>query len=224
MYEYEWDFSLVWEYRWVFLQAGRITLTLMVETIALAVPLGFFLAIFRRSRFKVLRLVGRIMVEVSRSIPPLVWVVWFYYCLPILVNVKMSAMATVVIALGLYTGVFFAEIIRAGLQSVDIGQIEAGKSIGMNGIQILKRIAGPIAFMHIFPPFIGQCVLVLKFTTLASMVAVGELLYEAQRISIHTFRPMEILTAVALCYVIIILPVTILSTKWDDKLRRKYFD
>ena len=220
---YEWDFGLIWQYRWVFLQAAKTTMTIMIETIALALPVGFLLAMFRMSRFKVIRGMGRIWVEIARSIPPLVWLVWFYYCLPILIGLTMSATLTVVIALALYSGVYFAEIIRAGLQSVDRGQIEAGKAVGMTGLQILKRIAGPIAFMRIFPPFIGQCVLVLKFTTLASMVAVGELLYEAQRISIHTFRPMEILTVTAFCFAIIILPITVISTNWDDRLRRKYF-
>jgi polar amino acid transport system permease protein len=130
---------------------------------------------------------------------------------------------TVVIALSLYTSVFFAEIFRAGLQSVDRGQIEAAQAIGMGRYDILRRIAGPVAFIRILPPFVSQCVLTIKSTALAGYVAVGELLYQGQRISIHTFRPLEVLTAVALIFAAIILPLTLLAGRLDSRIQKKYF-
>jgi polar amino acid transport system permease protein len=221
---YDWNFSLIWEYRAFFGKAMLMTFKLMALTILFAIPFGLLVAVLRMRTRWLPRALGTAIVDVTRAIPPLVWVVWGYYCLPILSGVTLSGMTTVVAALALYTGVFFAEIFRAGLQAVDRGQIEAAYAGGMTSLQVLRRITGPIAFLRVLPPFTSQCVLVIKNTSLASFVAIPELLYEAQRLAVFSFRPMEFLTFVAVCYAAIILPMTALANKLDDKVRLRYFD
>jgi polar amino acid transport system permease protein len=221
---YEWNFTLIWEYRYIFGKALLMTFKLMAMTISMAIPFGLLVALLRMRAHWIPRKLGGAVVDVTRAIPPLVWVVWGYYCLPILTGVTLSATTTVVITLGIYTGVFFAEIFRAGLQSVDRGQIEAAYAGGMTGLKVLTRITGPIAFLRVLPPFTSQCVLVIKNTSLASFVAIPELLYEGQRLSVFSFRPMEILTFVAVCYASVILPLTSLANRLDERVRLRYFE
>jgi len=220
---YDWDFSLIFQHSNVLLAALLVTFKLMFMVILLAIPLGFLLAVSRMGKLAPTRYFSAGVIEVTRAIPPLVWVVWFYYCLPILTGFSFSAITTVVFALSLYTGVFFAELFRAGLQSVDRGSIEAGYAGGMSNFQVLRRITGPIAFLRIVPPLISQCVLVMKQTSLAGFVAIPELLYEGQRLSIHTFRPMEVLTTIAMCYAATVIPLTLLATNIEQKIQLKYF-
>ena len=175
----------------------------------------------RRNWF--LRFVAGGTVEFLRSMPPLVLLVWLYYCMPVLIGLTLPAFETVVMALALYTGVFYAEIFRAGLQSVEKGQIEAAYSVGMTGAQVLRRVTGPIAFLRVFPPFVSQCVLTIKSTSLAYFVAYPELLYEGQRLSVATFRPMEFLTAIAAIYVALIMPLTLVAAQLEKRVRLKYF-
>ena len=220
---YDWDFSLLLRHSDVLLAALLVTFKLMLMVILLAIPFGFLLAIGRMGKTAPTRYLTAGVIEITRSIPPLVWVVWFYYCLPILTGISFSAFTTVVFALSLYTGVFFAELFRAGLQSVDRGAVEAGYAGGMSNLQVLRRITGPIAFLRIVPPTISQCVLTMKQTSLAGFVAIPELLYEGQRLSIHTFRPMEVLTTIALIYTATVIPLTLIATNIEQKIQRKYF-
>jgi polar amino acid transport system permease protein len=222
MINYDWDFSIVWQYRNLFVKALWTTIELIVLTIVLAITIGFVLALLRMRKNPVPRYAAILFIEFHRAVPPLVLLVWVYYCLPILIGVSPTAFQTGVIGLAAYTAAFYAEIFRAGLQSIEKGLIEAGHSVGMTNLQILRRITGPLAFQRIFPPFISQGALVIKNTVLASYIAVGELLYEGQRLSIHTFRPMEILTVVALLFVGMILPLTFLAHRIEARARQKF--
>lgn len=221
---YDWDFSVIVQYRGVLIQAFWMTVRLFTLTLLLAMLMGFVIALLRQSRFVAVRAVVILWIEVVRSIPPLVIVVWFYYCLPIVSGISFDSFTTCVISLSIYTSVFFAEIVRAGLQSIDRGQVEAALSVGMTSGQVLRRITGPLAFLRMVPPFTSQCVLTIKATVLASYVAVGEMLYEAQRLSVHTFRPMEFLTIVAIFFIVTILPLTMFSGYLERKYNNKYFN
>lgn len=222
MINYDWDFSVVWQYRQLFVQAIWTTIELIVLTVVLAITIGFVLALLRMQKNRLLSYPTMAFIEFHRAVPPLVLLVWVYYCLPILIGVSLTAFQTGVIGLAVYMAAFYAEIFRAGLQSIEKGLIEAGHSVGMTNIQILRRITGPLAFQRIFPPFISQGALVIKNTVLASYIAVGELLYEGQRLSIHTFRPMEILTVVALIFVGMILPLTLVANRVEARFRAKF--
>ncbi len=224
MNEYQWDFGVILQYRSVLLQAFAVTAQLFVVTFICSMIVGLVLALLRQSRWASLRAICLLWTEIVRSVPPLVIVVWFYYCLPIVSGISFEGFATVVIALTVYTSVFFAEIFRAGLQSIDRGQVEAALSVGLTPRQILTRITGPLAFLRMVPPFTSQCVLTIKATVLASYVAVGELLYEGQRLSIHTFRPLEFLTIIAVFFIVTILPLTLLAGHLEKKYNDKYFN
>ncbi|PLZ02415.1 amino acid ABC transporter permease [Burkholderia sp. WAC0059] len=220
---YHWDFSVIWEYRDVLLKGLRITLLIALLTILLGVAGGIVLALLRASRLRGLALAVGAVIELVRAVPPLVLLVWIYYCLPILTGLSFSAFHTAVLALAVYSAVFYAEIFRAGIQSIEKGYLEAAHSVGMSRWQILRRIVGPLAFQKIFPPLVSQCVLVVKNTSLVGYVAVADILYQGQQISVQAFRPMEVLTAVAVMFLVIIVPLTVAANLMESHYRRKYY-
>jgi polar amino acid transport system permease protein len=135
----------------------------------------------------------RAYVEVFRCTPVLVQLVWFYYALPVLTGIEMSAMAAA-LCLSLYGGAFYAEIIRGGMISTDIGQTEAGQAIGMTRGQVMRRVVLPQAFKRMVPPLVSQSIMQLKNTSLLSVLAVPDLLYQGQVIAHDTYRPLEVYT------------------------------
>jgi polar amino acid transport system permease protein len=220
---YHWDFAVIWQYRGVFLQAIAVTLSLAGLTVLIAMILGLLLALLRTSRLRVLRYPTAAFVELIRAIPPLVLIVWIYYCLPILLGLKLSAFQTAVFALALYSSAFFSEIFRAGMQSIEKGLVEAGSSVGMTRNQTLRRIILPLALQRMLPPLVSQCVLVVKNTSLAGYITVTEVLYQGEQISTQTFRPLEVLTTVAVIFLMLIVPLTAAANLCEGHFRRKYY-
>ena len=220
---YEWDFAVVLQYREVFLRAIGTTLTLAITIVICGMVLGLVLYLIRVNSWRPVYYLVTTVIEILRAVPPLVLLVWIYYCMPILTGLSLNGFQSGVLALSLYSAAFYSEIFRAGFQSIDKGQVEAAYSVGMTRSQILRRITGPLAFQRIFPPLVSQCVLVIKNTSLAGYIAVADILYQGQQISIRTFRPLEVLTVVALIFLAIILPLTFLANVLESKYRKKYF-
>lgn len=219
---YHWDFSVLWKYREVFFPALWATVYLSVSTIIVGILSGALLAWMNLSRRRTLRGASSALIEMVRSLPPLVLLVWCYYCIPIIFGVEVSGIATVIVSLGVYSGVFYAEVFRSGIQTVDAGLIEAGLAVGMTRWQIFRRILAPISFRNFFPPFISQCILAVKNTSLAGYIAVNDILYMGERVSSATFRPIEVLSVVALTFMIVIIPLTLFARYCEARLGRKY--
>lgn len=220
---YQWDFASILQYRDVLASGIGMTLRVLALSLTMGIVLGLALAPLRAARTRWLRWPAQGVIELVRTVPPLVLLVWAYYCLPILTPLKLSAYWTCVLALGTYGSVFFAEIFRSGLQSVDHGMVEAALTVGMTPFKALVRISAPIAFLRILPAFVGQCVMSIKNSVLGSYIAVGELLYQGQRLSTATFRPLEVLTFVALFFVVTILPLSLLAGYVERRIQKRYF-
>ncbi|HWL28960.1 MAG TPA: amino acid ABC transporter permease [Burkholderiaceae bacterium] len=220
---YAWDFSVVWQYRDAFWNGLKLTVELASLTILLGSILGICFALLRGSRSRWLGIPITGVIELVRAVPPLVLLVWAYYCVPILSGFTMSGFFTAILALALYSSAFYAEIFRAGIQSIEKGHIEAAYSVGMTKGQIFRRITAPLAFQKIFPPLVSQCVLVVKNTSLVGYVAVADVLYIGQQISVQSFRPIEVLTAVAVMFLVLIVPLTVLAGMLESKYRKKYY-
>ncbi|MDH2595932.1 MULTISPECIES: amino acid ABC transporter permease [Acinetobacter calcoaceticus/baumannii complex] len=220
---YDWDFSVLLENKDILIDGILMTFKILAFSLSISILVGIALGLLRSSTLKILKIPAQIIIELVRSVPPLVLLVWAYYCLPILTGLALTEYWTCVFALGLYGSVFFAEIFRSGLQAVDRGMIEAALAIGMTPIQIFRRIVSPIAFLKILPAFVGQCVMSIKNSVLGSYIAVGELLYEGSRLSTSTFRPLETLTFVALFFVITILPLSLIMNWIERRTSSKYF-
>lgn len=196
--------------------------TLKVTGLALAfgVPLGLILALARLSRFRLLSGIAAFIVEFFRTTPPLVQLFWVFFALPILINLNMTPLMAAVVTFSFQSSAFFAEIFRGGIQSIDKGQWEGAKAIGMTYRQSLVRIILPQAVKRMIPAFMERSIELLKTTTLVSTVAYTDLMYQANELAQKTFRPLEVYTVVALIYFVLIFVVSQLSILMERRLAK----
>lgn len=211
---YEWDFSFLWKYRMLLVGGVGYTLLFTVICILGGLAVGLVAGLGRLSSNKIITAPLRAFVEVFRCTPVLVQLVWFYYALPVLTGIEMSAPVAAALCLSLYGGAFYSEIIRGGIISTDIGQTEAGQAIGMTRGQVMRRVILPQAFRKMIPPLVNQSILQLKNTSLLMVLAVPDLLYQGQVIAHDTYRPLEVYTFIAITYFVILFPVTL----WAKRL------
>ena len=204
---YEWDFSVVWDYKIVFLTGALVTAKLTALAFVIALVIGLGLAFMRISQSRWLRAPAVFYVELFRSTPALVQLVWIYYALPILTGVQLDNFTSVGIGLGLHTSAYYCEVIRAGILAVDRGQTDAAKAIGMRQAQTMRRIILPQAVRFMVPPFMNETANLIKLTTLGSVLAVYELLHASNNLITNTYRPLEVYTIVAVVFAFIIYPV-----------------
>jgi len=213
---YTWHFGVVWEYREVFLRGALVTAKLTAGALAIGLVLGLLIGMAKSSRRAWLRVPATTYVELFRATPTLVQLVWIYYSLPILTGVQLGSFVSVTLGLGMNAGAYFAEIFRAGILSIDRGQMDAAKAIGMRHWQAMRRIILPQAVRRMIPPFINETATLVKLTTLGSVLAVYELLHESNNLITNTFRPLEVYTTLALAFFAIIYPIIYLS-RWLER-------
>jgi polar amino acid transport system permease protein len=220
---YTWDFEIVWSFRQVFIRGALMTAYLTLIATAIGVVLGLGLASLRASSISPMRWFSLAYIEFFRTTPALVQLVWIYYSLPIFTGLQLPSFASVGIGLGLHSAAYFAEIFRAGIQSIERGQSDAARSLGMSRTQATRRIILPQAVQRMIPPFINEFVSIAKLTTLGSMLAVYELMHEANNLIVSVFRPLEIYTVLALVFFVILFPITT-GAQWLERrwARRKY--
>jgi polar amino acid transport system permease protein len=216
---YEWDFSILFNYRWLLLQGMAITLAFTAAIIIGGMAIGLIAAMGLLSRFKLQRALSLGFIEIFRCTPILVQLIWFYYAFPILIGIEMTPTTASLLALSCYGGSFYAEIIRGGIVSIDRGQSEAGAALGMTPALAMRRIILPQALRRMVPPLMNQSILQFKNTSLVSVLAVPDLVYQGQMIAHDSFRPLETYTAIAVAYFAILFPLTVFVRSGERKLR-----
>jgi polar amino acid transport system permease protein len=215
---YQWDFGILWSYRWLFLNGLGVTVGFTVVIVVLGLTFGLFGAFGTLSRFRAVRLIALTFIEAFRCTPILVQLIWFYYALPILAGVEMTPITASALALSLYGGSFYSEIIRGGIISIDRGQSEAGAALGMTPGQAMRRIVLPQAIKRMIPALMNQSIIQFKNTSLVSVLAVPDLVYQSQVAAHDSYRPLETYTAVAVAYAAILIPLTILARRGEKRL------
>lgn len=214
---YTWDFSILWEYRWLFLQGLGLTVSFTVAIVIGGLVIGLLAAMGLLSRFAPIRAFALMFTEIFRCTPVLVQLIWFYYALPILAGIEMTPISASLFALSCYGGAFFAEIIRGGIISIDPGQHEAGRALGMTPALTMRRIILPQAMRRMIPALMNQSIMQFKNTSLVSVLAVPDLVYQGQMVAHDSFRPLETYTAVALAYFVILFPLTVIVRYREKK-------
>jgi polar amino acid transport system permease protein len=217
---YNWDFSFLWMYRSLLLVGLGYTILYTIGSILLGLIIGLAVGLLRLSRspFVNVPLIG--YIEAFRCTPLLVQIVWFYYALPVLVGIDIPAHVAGMLVLALYTGAFYAEIFRGGVMSIERGQWDAARAIGMRRKQMLRHIILPQAIKRMVPPFMNQSIIQLKNTSLVSTIAVADLLYQGTIITAATYRPLETYTTVAIIYFLVLFPLTIAAQHVEKRLAR----
>jgi polar amino acid transport system permease protein len=212
---YDWDFSVLWKYRSLLISGLLYTLLFTVICVFLGLLVGLVTGLGRLSSNPFITAPLRAYIEVFRCTPVLVQLVWFYYALPVLTGIEMSAATAATVCLALYGGAFYSEIIRGGIIAIETGQSEAATALGMTRMQALRRIILPQAFKKMVPPLMNQSIMQLKNTSLLSVLAVPDLLYQGQLIAHDTYRPLEVYTFIAVAYFLVLLPVTIWAKRME---------
>lgn len=217
---HDWDFVTIinnWPVLWVGIKG---TVFIFLITVFLGLAGGLIVGICRYSKSKLLRWPASIFIEVFRNTPVLVQIIWFYYAFPILTGIDVDPFLAAVLGISLNTMAFSAEIYRAGIQSIDPGQWEAGKAIGMNQTQTMRRIILPVAIKRVLPALTNRGIEVFKMSTLASVVAYVETLNQAKLLADLNFNPIEAYTAVAVIFFVILYPVVQGTYVLERMLRR----
>src|SRR6185437_154152 len=152
---YQWNFSVIWDYKIVFLYGAIVTAKLTAFAFVIALIIGLGLAFLRISENRALRSAAAVYVEAFRSTPALVQLVWIYYALPIMTGMQLDNFTSVGLGLGLHTSAYYCEVIRAGILAVDRGQSDAAKAVGMRPGQAMRRIILPQAGGFMVTPFMN---------------------------------------------------------------------
>ncbi|HYP84832.1 amino acid ABC transporter permease [Variovorax sp.] len=217
---YEWDFGAVWEYRQMLLEGAIGTLKISVVAILAGVVIGAMLATMRLSRVKWLEYPALWFTEFYRNTPPLVHFFWAFYALPVLLGVSLDPYAAAIIALSTQSGAFYAEVFRGGVISVERGQWEGARALGMTPARVLRRVILPQAAQRMLPPFLERSFELIKTTALASTLAYSDLLYKAMQVNSITFRPLEVYTVVAGIFFVTLLALSTLAHLVEARLSR----
>jgi His/Glu/Gln/Arg/opine family amino acid ABC transporter permease subunit len=195
----QFDWSIVARYGGSFVEGAGTTLAVSVAAMLIGLVVGMLTALARLSPWAPLRGVARAYVEVIRGTPLLVQLFFLYAALP-LYGIRLSAMASGIVALSLYTGAFAAEILRAGITAVHRGHVEAARSLGMSYGQAMRRIVAPLMAVQVLPPLTSEFTGVIKWSSLLSVVTVPELTYAAYRAIGETYSAVEPLLVAGLLY------------------------
>jgi polar amino acid transport system permease protein len=218
---YEWSFGFLWRYERLFVTGIEITIAFTLGTIFLGLVIGLAVGLGRLSRSRLVNapLVG--LIEIFRCTPLLVQIVWFYYALPVILGIQIPAVVAATLVLSLYTGAFYAEIFRGGIVSIEPGQWDAARALGLGRWAMMRHVILPQAMRRMVPPFMNQSITQLKNTSLVSTIAVPDLLYQGQLITADTYRPLETYTIVALIYFVLLFPATLLAQAYERRLTKR---
>jgi polar amino acid transport system permease protein len=203
---YEWHFDIVVGELEFLLGGLGLTVGISLLSMVASLILGFVISLARLSPWRLLQSVAAAYSDFLRGTPLLVQLLWIYYSLPILTGVVFSPFASAAIALTLNLSAFVSEVYRAGIQSIGRGQQEAALALGMSKAQAMRRVILPQAIRRVIPPLGSIWVSLFKDTALVSVIAVPELMYRGKVLSIETYRPLEVYTAVALIYFVVTYP------------------
>jgi polar amino acid transport system permease protein len=187
------------------LEGTWVTIELAAAVVLAGIASGLLLAVVRTFRIKPLNALIVLVVDVMRALPPLVIIVIFYFALPT-VGIKLSAWVATWLALALVLMAFAEEIFWAGILAVPKGQWEAARSTGLNFMQTLRDVVLPQAVRLTIPPLTNRTIAITKNTALGAVIAVGEILYQAQSAYSFSYNPSPLLLG-AVAYLILFIPV-----------------
>ena len=190
------------------LLGAGVTIKITVMSVALGVLIGLFVGIARICRVKPLRFLAAVYVDFFRGTPLLVQIFLFYFAVPVITGQRIDPYVAAVGSCGINSGAYVAEIVRAGIQSIDEGQMEAGRSLGMTWAQTMRYIIVPQAIKRVIPPLGNEFIALLKDSSLVSVIGFEELTRRGQLIIANTYGSLEIWFSVAIIYLVMTLSIS----------------
>lgn len=198
------------------LQGVELTIGITVGGLALGVALGIFFGLINSGTNKLLKAVAIAYIEAIRGTPLIVQVMFLYFGLPMATGMRVAPEMAGIVAIGVNSGAYIAEIVRGAILSIDRGQREAGRSTGLTYAQTMRHIIWPQAFRRMIPPLTNQCIISLKDTSLLVVIGVGELTRQGQEIIAVNFRAFEVWLTVAVFYLVMTMSISALL-RWCER-------
>jgi len=198
-----------------------ITVEITALTVFFGMIIGICVSLIRMSDFKILRWMGNVYVDFIRGTPLLIQIFLVYFALPSIIGHRVDAYFAAISACSINSGAYMAEVFRGGIQSIDIGQMEAGRSLGMTWWQTMRYVILPQAFKRIIPPLGNEFIAMLKDSSLVSVIGFEELTRRGQLIIARTYASFEIWMAVAIIYLILTFTVARLTGLLERKFETK---
>ena len=214
------DFSIIPRYIPMLLQGAWTTLVLTAGAVGLGIILGLIAALMKMCRFLPLRWLANAYIELIRGTPQLVQLFLLFYGLPQLIGVNIPEYFGAILALGINSGAYVAEIVRAGIQAVDYGQTEGAYSLGMKPGLTMRYIILPQAVKNILPALGNEFIALLKSSSIVSVIGMTDLMRKSDIIRSITYRSFEPLLTVALMYFIMTFTLSKLLNLYERRLKK----
>lgn len=202
------DFELIQRALPILLMGAGVTIEITAFSVAIGFFIGLFVGIARISQFKILRIMAAVYADCIRGTPLLVQIFLIYFALPMAIGQRVEPFIAAVAACGINSGAYVSEIFRAGIQAIDVGQMEAGRSLGLTWWQTMRFIILPQAFKNILPSLGNEFIAMLKDSSLVSVIGFEELTRRGQLIIAQTYGSFEIWMTVAVLYLIMTMAIS----------------
>jgi polar amino acid transport system permease protein len=207
------------EFAPILARGALVTVQVTAAALVFSTVLGLGWALLRVSRNRALSLVAGTIVNGIRGVPILVQLFYIYFVLPG-VGIQLTAFQAGAIGLGIAYSAYMCEVFRAGIEAVDVGQIEAAQSIGMTRTLVMRRVVLPQAFRISLPPYGNNLIMLLKDSSQASAITVAELSLQSKLIASSTFKNMSVFTMTAIGYLVMSIPLILLVNHLEKSLGR----
>ncbi|HSM74522.1 MAG TPA: amino acid ABC transporter permease [Desulfobacterales bacterium] len=218
-FKFQWD--VVLETFPLLLSGVKLTVIITVCGLLFGFVLGAAVGLMKLSRSLPVRKLAGAYVEAIRGTPLIVQVMFLYFGVPLAVGMRIRPVTAGIIAIAVNSGAYIAEIVRGAVQSIDPGQVEAGRSIGLTRAQTMRYIVWPQAFRRMIPPLGNQFIISLKDTSLLVVIGVAELTRVGQEIIAVNFRAFEVWLTVGVVYLMMTLTIARLLRMAEDRLARR---
>jgi glutamine transport system permease protein len=213
------DWSVVVDALPSLLGGARLTILITLAGLAGGLLIGFIAGLMRAYGNVLLNGIAFTYIELIRGTPIVVQVMFIYFALPVLADIRVNPMTAAITAIIVNAGAYIAEVVRGSFLSVHKGLSEAGLALGLPTWKVLLYIVGPVAFRRMIPPLGNQCIVSLKDTSLFIVIRVGELTRQGQEIMAANFRAVEIWTAVAILYLVMTGTLTLILRATEKRMR-----
>ncbi|MES9901918.1 MAG: glutamine ABC transporter permease GlnP [Sedimenticola sp.] len=215
----EFDWSVIWDAMPQLLVGVKLTIFISLAGIFGGFILGGVAGLMRAYGNKVVNAIAFLYIEIIRGTPIVVQVMFIYFALPMLADIRIDPISAAVISIIINAGAYIAEIVRGSILSINKGLKEAGLAIGLPFWKVFVYIIGPLAFRRMIPSLGNQCIISLKDTSLFIVIGVGELTRQGQEIMAASFRAVEIWSGVAILYLILTGTLTLILRITEKRMR-----
>ena len=218
MVSFDFAYHVMWESVPILLQGVKYTLIITAGGLLFGFIIGAITGLMKLSRNLLVSKLAGIYIETIRGTPLMVQVMFLYFGLPLALGMRIPPLTASIIAISVNAGAYIAEVVRGAIQSIEKGQVEAGRSIGLDRYQTMRYIIWPQAFRRMIPPLGNQFIISLKDTSLLVVIGMGELTRTGQEIIAENFRAFEVWLTVAILYLMMTRTLSYVLDKVEQRV------